>query len=269
MFGLFLAALLHFLGYPAPCLGPPLIWSRLGCRLTVLQWTHRGETNRGEISGGNPLVSILKPPKAVASGFPAGDSPFPGASKPISFEVTSPCLVSPRGTGDTLALPISDPPFGGSSLTHVSGMGGGELLFTPLFPSVSLCEPRFPWDSGSPPFSCPASTRLCAGCPRWRPSVPSSGSSSLQDCVLCPLSSLVLSASPFSVHRLWIFHRILSIISPIFVSKTKHGDKLIIDICYNGLGMNQEYSVYLSDRCTSLSKENILVYLLRIQIYKR
>jgi hypothetical protein len=34
MFGVFLAALLHFLGCPAPFIGLPLIWcSRLGCRL--------------------------------------------------------------------------------------------------------------------------------------------------------------------------------------------------------------------------------------------
>jgi hypothetical protein len=99
-------------------------------------------SNRGEISGGNPLVSILKPSKAVTSGFQAGDSPFPGVSKPISFEVASPrgeplrVAVSgvPSGTGDAPAQPIPDLPSGGSSLTHVSGMGGGELLFTPLAP---------------------------------------------------------------------------------------------------------------------------------------
>jgi hypothetical protein len=90
--------------------------------------------------GGNPLVSILKPPMPVTSGFPAGDSPFPGASKPTSIEVASPrgetlrVAVSgvPLGTGDVLAQPIPDPPSGGPSLTHVSGIGGGELLFTPL-----------------------------------------------------------------------------------------------------------------------------------------
>jgi hypothetical protein len=75
-------------------------------------------SNRGEISGGNPLDSILKPPKPVTSGFPAGDSPFPVASKPISFEVASPrgeplrVTVSgvPSGTGDALAQSIPDPP---------------------------------------------------------------------------------------------------------------------------------------------------------------
>jgi hypothetical protein len=107
-------------------------------QLSVAAADRISASNRGEISGGNPLVSILKPPMTVASGFPAGDSPFPGASKPISFEVASPrgelLRVAMSGTGDALAQPISDSLFGGSSLTHVSGMGGGELLFTPLAP---------------------------------------------------------------------------------------------------------------------------------------
>jgi hypothetical protein len=41
----------------------------------------------------------------------------------------------PSGTGDALAQPIPDPPFGGSSLTHVSRMGGCDLLFTPQMPT--------------------------------------------------------------------------------------------------------------------------------------
>jgi hypothetical protein len=48
-------------------------------------------------------------------------------------------------------------------------------------------------------------------------------------------------------------------INDIRKSKTKYSDKLIIDISYNGLGMNLEYSVYLPDRFKSLSQENIVI----------
>jgi hypothetical protein len=50
-------------------------------------------------------------------------------------------------------------------------------------------------------------------------------------------------------------------------SKTKYGDKLIIDLSYNGLGMNLEYSVYLPDIFKSLSKENIDIYIKNPNIY--
>jgi hypothetical protein len=87
---------------------------------------------------------LLKPPTPITSGFLAWDSPFPGASKPASFEVASPrgeplrAAVSgvPLETGDALAQSVPDPPLGESSLTHVSGMGGGEGLFTPLGPGL-------------------------------------------------------------------------------------------------------------------------------------
>jgi hypothetical protein len=74
---------------------------------------------------GNPLVSILKPPKPVTSGFPAGDFPFPGASKPTSVEVAS-----LRGEPARRRVPLGT----GSAHPRSSfrrGMGGGELLFTP------------------------------------------------------------------------------------------------------------------------------------------
>jgi hypothetical protein len=66
-------------------------------------------SNRGDISGGNPLVFILKPPKSVTSGFPAGDSPFPVALSrwppPEVSPCMSPCRVSPWG----LATPWLNP----------------------------------------------------------------------------------------------------------------------------------------------------------------
>jgi hypothetical protein len=56
-------------------------------------------------------------------------------------------------------------------------------------------------------------------------------------------------------------------INNIRKSKTKHGDKLIIDVSYNCLGMNLEYYVYLPDRYISLSKENIDIFIRNPNIY--
>jgi hypothetical protein len=97
-------------------------------------------SNRGGISWGIPW-------------FLAGNSPYPGASKSTLIEVASPrdeplCVAVsgvPLRTGDVLAQPIPDPPSRGPSLTHVSGMGGVELLFTPLGSWVSR-----PVSHGSP-----------------------------------------------------------------------------------------------------------------------
>jgi hypothetical protein len=68
-------------------------------------------SNRGGVSGGNPLVSILKPPTPVT--FRPGIPHFLGRLKSTSFEVASPevspcaspCRVSPWG----LATPWLSP----------------------------------------------------------------------------------------------------------------------------------------------------------------
>jgi hypothetical protein len=56
-------------------------------------------------------------------------------------------------------------------------------------------------------------------------------------------------------------------INDIRKPKTKYGNKLFIDISYNGLGMNLEYSIYLPDRFTSLSKVNIDIFIKNPNIY--
>jgi hypothetical protein len=56
-------------------------------------------------------------------------------------------------------------------------------------------------------------------------------------------------------------------INDIRDSKTRYGDKLTMDISYNGLGMKLKYTVYLPDRYTSLSKENIDIFVRNPNIY--
>jgi hypothetical protein len=104
MFGFFFAALLHFLGCPAPFLGLPLIWcARLGCRLN--HWGHcfavdpprssfvggsgsssrqRGESYGSPSQGGTTMTKKPSKPKKVKSQDKLSSSSGPLSSKPAA-----------------------------------------------------------------------------------------------------------------------------------------------------------------------------------------
>jgi hypothetical protein len=129
MFGFFFAALLHFLGCPAPLLGPPLIWCRLGCRLN--HWCHcsavdplrrssvRGSSStsrQGGESSGSPsqggAKETKKPPKVQKDrklhdkqSLPSGSLPSePAAAAGPLGTVTAPRVLTAASGQRTLAV---------------------------------------------------------------------------------------------------------------------------------------------------------------------
>jgi hypothetical protein len=132
-----------------------------------LSWNHQSAKPLGFRPGIPHFLGRLSPPRS--------------RWLPLRWAPARRCVGCPLGDWRCPGSTHPDPPSGGPSLTHVSGMGGGKLLFTPLA-AGTLADHPFP--APSPPgfgqvvlpdfasLLCSVSPDLVEpspGAPRWEP----------------------------------------------------------------------------------------------------